>query len=177
MFADDFQIYFSFSPNEVARAVESVNTDLRSVELWAEGNGLKLNAQKTQMICMGTSRGVRSVKAYVNSNPIQFMGTSLEFQESVRSLGMVLDEKLTWTAHTNEIVKRVNFRLKHLSTFRFSNIPLIPMHVSGFMTSSFTVYENIWSFVEFLRNKFHEFYINFEKTKNYKKTTEKLLGK
>jgi hypothetical protein len=31
---------------------------------------------------------------------------------------MILDERLTWTAHTNEIVERVNFRLKHLSTFR-----------------------------------------------------------
>jgi hypothetical protein len=107
----------SFSPNEVARAVKGVNTDLRSVELWAARNGLKLNAQKTHMICMGTSRGVRSEKAYVNSTPIQFMGTSLEFQESVRSLGMVLVERLTWTAHTNDIVKRVNFRLKFFQHF------------------------------------------------------------
>jgi hypothetical protein len=63
MFADDCQIYLSLSPNEMARAVECVNTDLRSVELWAERNGLKLNAQKTEMICMGTNREVRSVKA------------------------------------------------------------------------------------------------------------------
>jgi hypothetical protein len=46
------------------------------------------------------------------------MGT-LEFQESFMSLGMVLDEKLTWTAHTNNIVKSVNFRLKQLSIFRY----------------------------------------------------------
>jgi hypothetical protein len=71
------------------------------------------------MICMGTNREIRSVKANVNSKPIQFMGTSLEFQEIVRILGMVLDERLTWTVHTNDIVKRVNFRLKHLSTFRY----------------------------------------------------------
>jgi hypothetical protein len=47
------------------------------------------------------------------------MGTSLKFQENVRSLRMVLDEKLTWTAHTNDIVKRVNFRVKHVSTFGY----------------------------------------------------------
>jgi hypothetical protein len=81
--------------------------------------GLRLNAQKTQMICMGTSKRVRTVKTYVNSNTIQFMGISFEFQECVRSLGMVLDERLTWTAHTNDIIKTVNFRLKHLSTFRY----------------------------------------------------------
>jgi hypothetical protein len=56
MFADDCQIYLSFSPNEVAWAVQGINTELRSVELWAERNGLKLNAQKTQMICTKTSR-------------------------------------------------------------------------------------------------------------------------
>jgi hypothetical protein len=80
--------------------------------------GLKMKAHKTQMICMRTNRGVRSVKIFVNSNTIQFMGTSLEFQESVRSLGLVLDERLTWTAHTNDNVKRVNFRLKYISKFR-----------------------------------------------------------
>jgi hypothetical protein len=79
MFADDCQIYLSFSPNEVIRAVEGVNTDLKSVELWAERNELRLNAQKTQMVCMGTRRGVKSVKTYVYSIPIQFMGTSLEW--------------------------------------------------------------------------------------------------
>jgi hypothetical protein len=36
MFADDCHIYLSFSPNEVARAVKGVNTDLQTVELWAE---------------------------------------------------------------------------------------------------------------------------------------------
>jgi hypothetical protein len=95
MFADDCQIYLSLSLNGEVRAVEVINTDLRSVKLWAERNGLKLNAQKMRMTCMGTSRGVKIVKAYVNSNPIQFMGTSLEFQKSVRSLRMAVYERLT----------------------------------------------------------------------------------
>jgi hypothetical protein len=75
----------------------NTTTGCGSVELWAnkEKNWLRLNAQKTQMICMGTSRGVRSVKAYVNSSPVLFKGTALEFQESVRNLGMFLDERLT----------------------------------------------------------------------------------
>jgi hypothetical protein len=59
---------------------------------------------------MGSRRGVRCVKASVNSIPIQFMGTSLKFQ----SLGIVLDER-----HTNDMLKKVNFRLKNLSTFRY----------------------------------------------------------
>jgi hypothetical protein len=32
---------------------------------------------------------------------------------------MVLHERLTRTAHTNDIIKRLNFRLKYLSTFRY----------------------------------------------------------
>jgi hypothetical protein len=84
MFADDCQIYLSLSLNGEVRAVEVINTDLRSVKLWAERNGLKLNAQKMQMTCMKTSRGVKIVKAHVNSNPIKFMdifGISKKFQE------------------------------------------------------------------------------------------------
>jgi hypothetical protein len=32
---------------------------------------------------------------------------------------LFLDERLTWTAYTNDIVKGVNFRPKHLHTFRY----------------------------------------------------------
>jgi hypothetical protein len=39
-FADNSQIYLSFSANEVARAVEGVNTDLRSVECSKAANDL-----------------------------------------------------------------------------------------------------------------------------------------
>jgi hypothetical protein len=80
--------------------------------------GLKLNFQKTQIICMGTSRGVRSLKAYVNSSDPVYGNFSLKFQKSARSLGIGFDEKLTWKAHTNDIVDKVNFKLRHLSTFR-----------------------------------------------------------
>jgi hypothetical protein len=29
-----------------------------------------------------------------------------------------MDENLTWTAHTNDVVEKVHFRLKRLATFR-----------------------------------------------------------
>jgi hypothetical protein len=72
MFADDCQIYLSFSPNEVAQVVEGFNTDsLQSVELFGLRELAEIECLKTQMICMRTSREVYiSVKPYVNSNPI-----------------------------------------------------------------------------------------------------------
>jgi hypothetical protein len=78
--------------------------DFRSGELWVE---------------IKYSNDADDLYGDNGDNPIHSMGTYLEFQESVRSLVIVLDERLTWTAHMNDIVKRVNFRLKHLYTFRY----------------------------------------------------------
>jgi hypothetical protein len=109
MFGDDCQIYMSSSPNEVPRAVEDVNNDLRSVELWAERNELKLNSQKMHMICMGTSRGVRSMKTYVNNNPIQiyghFLAISRKFQEPGNGFGReaYVDSSHEWHCQKGQI--------------------------------------------------------------------------
>jgi Reverse transcriptase (RNA-dependent DNA polymerase) len=117
LFADDLQIMLSFRPSEMAQVVKKIIQDLQNIERWAIENGLKLNAKKTKMIVIGTKNRVAAVKSREDEHPIQFMNKTLKYEKSVRNLGVIFDEVLKWTAHTNNIVKRVHFKLKHLSNF------------------------------------------------------------
>jgi hypothetical protein len=52
MFADDWQIYLSFWSDEVAWAVEGVNTDLRSVECSKDADDLyEDKSKKCENLC------------------------------------------------------------------------------------------------------------------------------
>jgi hypothetical protein len=92
----------SFKPSEAKKAVNKINADLQRSYEWACMNGLSMNVEKTK----------------ISDYPIKFIDKTLRFEENVRNLGAIIDENLTWTAHTNDIVKKVHFKLKHLSTFR-----------------------------------------------------------
>jgi hypothetical protein len=70
------------------------------------------------MICLGTRQKVVEVKTKATMFPIKLLNTPLKFSTSVRNLGVIFDENLTWSSHTSDIVKRTNFKLKQLSTFR-----------------------------------------------------------
>jgi hypothetical protein len=111
-------LYFSFKTSETRSAVDKINFDLSNVQEWARINGLKLNIEKTKLICLGTKLRVTFIKNQIREYPIKFMDQTLQFEENVRNLGIIMDENLTWTAHTNDVVKKVHFRLKNLSTFR-----------------------------------------------------------
>lgn len=50
MFADDVQIYHSFTEAEVADAVVKINEDIAAVCVWAKENKLLLNAKQLSFL-------------------------------------------------------------------------------------------------------------------------------
>ena len=58
-YADDSQIYISFSPNDRAEqlaVVKNLEDCIRDIRFWMFNNGLKLNDDKTEFLIIGTSQ-------------------------------------------------------------------------------------------------------------------------
>ncbi|CAH3045909.1 unnamed protein product, partial [Pocillopora meandrina] len=58
-YADDSQVYISFSPNDRAEqlaVVRSMEDCIRDIRLWMLNNDLKLNDDKTEFLIIGTSQ-------------------------------------------------------------------------------------------------------------------------
>ena len=94
MFADDLKIYRAI---DCADAEKWLQKSIDSVHKWGEIWQMSLAPQKCFAFSIGTANVTRNY--YVNGHP-------LNFENTVRDLGFLLDRKLTFSPHINLICKK-----------------------------------------------------------------------
>lgn len=89
----------------------------RVVAAWAEHNCLTLNAKKTKAIVFGTAHTIKLFKdLQISKITINNAGEQTDFVDEVVSLGVTLDNTLSWESQVNQVTKKVN---KSLFGLRF----------------------------------------------------------
>lgn len=97
-FADDLAIILTGIDLSTLRDLGQVY--LRRINKWCEDNGLKLNAIKTQVIIFSRKNNIRLPR------PIKLQGIEVEFHNTVKYLGIHLDNRLNWHKHINTTAKK-----------------------------------------------------------------------
>ncbi|CAB0031901.1 unnamed protein product [Trichogramma brassicae] len=92
--------------------VKRMNKDLARIARLAEENGLTINT-RTQAIWFGSRRYIRTIYA-ATIPPIRLCDETLNPDESIKVLGCVLDETLSWRKHTNYTTTKCFAALAHL---------------------------------------------------------------
>ena len=104
MFADDTNI--SFSSNTLSDLEHLINFELQSLNRWLIANKLSLNIAKTEFMAIGSRQRLATFDdpelcATVNN-------ASGKQVKSAKTLGMTLDENLTWRDHVEVISKKIS---------------------------------------------------------------------
>ena len=73
---------------------------LNNINLWCRNSGLKLSHLKTQCV-MFTKR-----RNWSFSRPLKVDGIEIEMQKSTKFLGIILDSKLSWNEHIENVCKK-----------------------------------------------------------------------
>lgn len=99
LYADDTQDYIHVPPTEsgVSEGVELLNKDLSSISNWSLDHRLVLNPSKSVAMILGTSDQVKKVKVF-NPNLI-IDGSPIPICDSIRNLGLIMDENLRYEKH------------------------------------------------------------------------------
>ena len=95
-------------------------------------NRLKLNADKTDIIWLGTSQKLKLIE----SNAIRLGDVDIISSAAVKNLGVIFDNEMTLTSHANAVVKMCFYQLRQLRTIRrFISVDAAKTLVNSFIAS------------------------------------------
>ena len=86
-------------------ASQRLSTRTRRAEVmldWYLSNNLLLNADKSQAIVLGTANQLRSATSI---DSVEVAGVALPVATKLKSLGVILDQRLTFNEHATAVVK------------------------------------------------------------------------
>ena len=114
MFADDTNI--SFSSNTLSDLENRINFELQSLNRWLLANKLSLNIAKTEFMVIGSRQRLATFDDYELCVTVN--GASVKQVKSAKSLGITLDENLTWRNHVDAITKKISSGIGALKRVR-----------------------------------------------------------
>ena len=115
MYADDVQFIHSCKPCNISDLKQSVESTLKVAHAWFVTNSLKLNPTKTELMVVKTRQ-----RQTPTSFTVSFNNATLVPCNSVKLLGIVVDDRLTWESHVSLVVRRCYATLRGLSKLSHS---------------------------------------------------------
>lgn len=118
LYADDTQLYYSFTKNNVHQANQKINADLNNFTDVATKHSLTINPNKSKMILFGKTSNVNLRTEVINKLDIRIKGNKLEYTESAKNLGLIIDYKLRFREHIKRQIQKAYMNLKVIYSCR-----------------------------------------------------------
>ena len=115
MYADDASI--SIAASSLPELESALNTELAYLHEWLNVNKLSLNIAKTELMLIG-SRQRLSATTTGHLLTVQIKGHEIDRVPHTKSLGIHIDQNLSWSKHVNETAKIVSSGIGALKRLR-----------------------------------------------------------
>ena len=113
-YADDTQIYLSFSSTDSVEALAKLTSTLDQVHSWFCANRLVVNPSKTEYLLIGTPQQ----RSKITNSSITFTNVSLCPTDSSRNLDVVFDSNLNFKNHISTICRSSFFHIRQVRQIR-----------------------------------------------------------
>lgn len=167
LFADDLKIYNKIqSLNDVIE----LQNDLNRLSLWCKQNKLHLNISKCKFISFTVNRNPLNVTYHIDS-------TALEQVTVVNDLGILIDSKLKFTQHIDNIFRkslkmlgfifRVTYKFTNVKCLKLLYTSLVRSHLE-FQTQTWTPYQSTYKHKlervqkKFTRQLYYKLYLPYD---------------
>uniref|UniRef100_A0A8D0CS33 Reverse transcriptase domain-containing protein n=3 Tax=Sander lucioperca TaxID=283035 RepID=A0A8D0CS33_SANLU len=112
-YADDTQLYLSIKPDESGQLAK-LQACIKDIKSWMTHNFLMLNSNKTEVIVLGPKHHRTSLSKYIAT----LDGIALASSTTVRNLGVIFDQDLSFNAHLKQTSRTAFFHLRNIAKIR-----------------------------------------------------------
>jgi hypothetical protein len=116
LYADDTQLYISFSASDSQNHLQLLSSTLDSVHSWLLSNRLTVNPTKTEYLLIGTSQQ----RSKIITSSLMFQNTPLYPTASARNLGITFENDLSLNKHISSVCQSSFFHIRSLRQIRSS---------------------------------------------------------
>jgi hypothetical protein len=114
MFVDDSNFIFFARYDQLEILQNQITTDMSHVCEYLDTNSLVINADKTKMITLSSSRKT----SLLDNFSFEINGFSVKGSSSLKCLGFTLDRNMTWREHIGKLSKICFMRIRALYTIK-----------------------------------------------------------
>jgi hypothetical protein len=115
LYADDIALYMSCEVNTLDNYINKFNSDLNNITTFLQRHGLRINPNKTVALCI-TSPVYRT--RIVSNYSIIVDNTIINWVDSAKNLGVVMDSNFSFNDHVNHIYRVCFAKLKSLQSLK-----------------------------------------------------------
>ena len=115
-YADDLQLYQHCEPSDTNVLNSRFVDCLEAIQEWMSQNRLRLNASKTEVLWLGSSKRLKNLLLPT----VVVSGCAIPLSTSVRTLGVVIDSGLTFSEHVSKLVNTCYYHLRQIRSIRKS---------------------------------------------------------
>ena len=109
IYADDSQLYLSFSPKDRKLAIKKIEACIADIRAWCHLNKLVLNDSKTELVYFTSKFTATSW-----SPSIKIGDTVVHPSKQARNLGVIMDSNLDMQSHVSNLCKSAMFGIRKI---------------------------------------------------------------
>ena len=106
MYADDTSL--SYQNHSIHQLNRTLNQDLKALNKWLRGNKISLNVAKMQSTVISTKQKLAVLKSQTEQLNLHIRDSYLDGVQSIKYLGVHIDNTLGWKKHTQEVSKKIS---------------------------------------------------------------------
>ena len=125
-YADDTQLYIAIQSDDDLARLEKCTLAVRD---WFTENGMLLNPDKSEVLLVASQRNAKKIAP---GSGVSVAGAKITSSVTLKSLGVTLDQSLTFDQHVQGVVKASNFHIRALRHIR----PMLDRAVANTMACS-----------------------------------------
>ena len=115
LYADDTQVYVSFSTDDSTVSLNRLQDCLGDVQRWMFSNKLKLNPAKTEFLLIGHER---QRGKYLDLFPLSLMNEPTQPSKTARNLGVTFDQNFNFKSHISKVCSSCYYHIRDLRRIR-----------------------------------------------------------